>query len=688
MIELKHVSKSFTSLIGTTEILNDVSFKLPDTGFVALCGRSGCGKTTLLNIIGFDDLDYSGEIIYDEINIKELKKKEINKYKTKHIFYLKSRNNFIKNIKVKDALNIYLSKAQQENAKKLIEKFGLESLLNKQLKKLSSGEIQKISIIIAGVKKAHITLLDEPICNIEEKSISLFLDLIKELSKTGLVIYISHYEDDFDKYFDQIIDLENGKITFRKNEELKLESKALDLELKYSFKNSLILEKSKPLFLYSMFRLIVIMIFLILIFVGKLNQISVGSIYESSLDNMGVNIVEAKKSSTSDALKLKKIYKVPDECYNTIYLNDFTAGVVGIEGFGKASDFSFAGFDESLNNDEIIISDYLAYKNRMSVGDTVGIHCLNLENEVIKYSKKYTIVHIYKTDYASLLKEERPTFPQEYSYVFVSDGEIERITNESLNSYGGIALDSKLTYGKVYVTAYDSKFIGKAFYYQANIENFDYYTGWEELADDEFFSGQVALTYLGLFDSIVNNWSVFMNGSDEYFDITFSYQDKSITKKLKYRKMVSPSQTVVVSPKLLAELKSYFGINEDNVLNYEEVTILDKNSEDLNSYLSTLSSFDDLTFMNDSILAAKNAKVSSIVDIYNSNYHYMILFLAIFFVLSLYKIVQIEYEYIRLLRSKNYSYPTNIGLTISTKLIIYLIITLLLYIIYKTMVVI
>lgn len=52
MIELKHVSKSFTSLIGTTEILNDVSFKLPDTGFVALCGRSGCGKTTLLNMIG------------------------------------------------------------------------------------------------------------------------------------------------------------------------------------------------------------------------------------------------------------------------------------------------------------------------------------------------------------------------------------------------------------------------------------------------------------------------------------------------------------------------------------------------------------------------------------------------------------------------------------------------------------
>lgn len=101
MIELKHVSKSFTSLIGTTEILNDVSFKLPDTGFVALCGRSGCGKTTLLNIIGFDDLDYSGEIIYDEINIKELKKKEINKYKTKHIFYLKSRNNFIKNIRLK-----------------------------------------------------------------------------------------------------------------------------------------------------------------------------------------------------------------------------------------------------------------------------------------------------------------------------------------------------------------------------------------------------------------------------------------------------------------------------------------------------------------------------------------------------------------------------------------------------------
>ncbi len=688
MIELKHVSKSFTSLIGITEILTDVSFILPDTGFVALCGRSGCGKTTLLNMIGFDDLEYSGEIIYDEINVKDCGKKEINKYRTKQIFYLKSRNNFIKNIKVKDALNIYLSKNQQENAKNLIEKFGLESLLNKQFKKLSSGESQKISIIIACLKKAHITLLDEPICNIEEKSIPLFLDLIKELSKTGLVIYISHYEDDFDKYFDQIIDLENGKITFRKNEVLSLESKSNDLTLKYSLRNSFVLEKSKPLFLYSLFRLIVIMIFFILIYVGKLNEISVGSIYESSLDNMGVNIVEARRNNTSDALKYKKIYKVPDECYNTIYLNYFTAASVKINGFGKASDFSFAGFNQNINDNEIIISDYLAYKNRKSVGDTVGVHCLNFEDGIVKYKKEYTIAYIYKTDYATLLKEERPTFPEEYSYVFISDGEIERIKNESLNSYGGIPLDSKLSNGKVYVTSYDSKFIGKAFYYQANIQNFDYYAGWEELADDEFFSGQVALSYLGLFDDIVNNWSVFMNGSDKYYDITFSYQGKSLTKKLKYRKFVSPSQTVVVSPNLLSELKSYFGINEDNVLNYEEVTILDKNSEDLHSYLSTISSFEDLTFMNDSILVTKNAKVSSIIDIYNSNYQYMILFLAIFFVLSLYKIIQIEYEYFRLLKSKNYSYNTNIGLTISIKFIVYLIIALLLYVIYKTMIVI
>ncbi len=688
MIELKHVSKSFTSLIGTTEILTDVSFILPDTGFVALCGRSGCGKTTLLNMIGFDDLEYSGEIIYDEINVKGCGKKEINKYRTKQIFYLKSRNNFIKNIKVKDALNIYLSKNQQENAKNLIVKFGLESLLNKQFKKLSSGESQKISIIIACLKKAHITLLDEPICNIEEKSIPLFLDLIKELSKTGLVIYISHYEDDFDKYFDQIIDLENGKITFRKNEVLSLKSKSNDLTLKYSLRNSFVLEKSKPLFLYLLFRLIVIMIFFILIYVGKLNEISVGSIYESSLDNIGVNIVEARRSNTSDALKYKKIYKVPDECYNTIYLNYFTAASVEINGFGKASDFNFAGFNQNLNDNEIIISDYLAYKNRKSVGDTVGVHCLNFEDGIVKYKKEYTIAHIYKTDYAALLKEERPTFPEEYSYVFISDGEIERIKNESLNSYGGIPLDSKLSNGKVYVTSYDSKFIGKAFYYQANIQNFDYYAGWEELADDEFFSGQVALSYLGLFDDIVNNWSVYMNGSDKYYDITFSYQGKSLTKKLKYRKFVSPSQTVVVSPNLLSELKSYFGINEDNVLNYEEVTILDKNSEDLHSYLSTISSFEDLTFMNDSILVTKNAKVSSIIYIYNSNYQYMILFLAIFFVLSLYKIIQIEYEYFRLLKSKNYSYNTNIGLTISIKFIVYLIIALLLYVIYKTMIVI
>ena len=101
MIELKNVYKSYNSITGITEILNNVSYVFPDTGFIALCGRSGCGKTTLFNMISGVDQDYLGTILYDGEDIKSLDKSKREDFYSNNIFYLKSRDNFIKNITFK-----------------------------------------------------------------------------------------------------------------------------------------------------------------------------------------------------------------------------------------------------------------------------------------------------------------------------------------------------------------------------------------------------------------------------------------------------------------------------------------------------------------------------------------------------------------------------------------------------------
>lgn len=174
MIELKNISKSYTSLNGKNIILSDVSIILPNNGFIALCGKSGCGKTTLLNMIFGKDNDYDGDILYDDVNLKKINKIEAKKFINSNIFYLKSRDNFVENIKVSEAIYIYLSKDERNKALDLINQFKLEGLLDKKIKKLSSGELQKISIIISVCKKAKITLLDEPICHIDEASVENF----------------------------------------------------------------------------------------------------------------------------------------------------------------------------------------------------------------------------------------------------------------------------------------------------------------------------------------------------------------------------------------------------------------------------------------------------------------------------------------------------------------------------------
>ncbi len=665
MIELKNISKSYTSLNGENVILSNVSIVLPNNGFIALCGKSGCGKTTLLNMIAGKDSDYNGEILYDDVNLKKINKRETTKFINNNIFYLKSRDNFVKNIKVVEAIYIYLSKDEGNKALDLIKQFKLEGLLNKKIKKLSSGELQKISIIIAVCKSAKITLLDEPICNIDEASVEEFLNLIKELSASSLVIYISHYEDDFDQYYTSKLLLEHKKLTYIKQGENNNITILKNCNSKYNLKKSLMLEKSKPVILYTLFRLIICIILCFIIYVSKLKSVSVSDIYSSSFNDMSINIVSECKNKDSDLLKKEKIYYSALERWNDIYFNNFSYGYTHINGVGRASDFVFSNFNESLNGNEIIISDYLAYKEKAKVGDEVLISKQKYDGAKVTYKTKYVIKHIYKTNYASLTSQKLD-IPEEYSYIYVSDEEINQMIDDSLNSFGGILLNNEF-----YVSAYDNKFLECNYY---DVSGFN--TGYVEPADDEFYAGNLALSKLGL-GSIIADVNTYFYGSDEYYTITFNYNGLSLKKEMKYKKFVSNECDFVVNKKLFEELKTYFGINSDNVLNYKEVTILDTSNSNINSFFNDFKSFDDMTFLNDNILRDKSSNITTLNNFYSENYVYVILFFGIFLSLSIYKIVQIENEYFKLLKEKNFNLCSRIKIFLSSKIIIYALLTIL-----------
>lgn len=667
MLELKNVSKFFDDKSGRINILDNVSLTLPDTGFIALCGKSGCGKTTLLKMITGIINDYQGEILYDGKNIKEKSKIIKDNFYTKNIFYLKYNDNFFTNMKVKEIIRFYLNKDEIGSVNYFIDKFNLKLLLNKYIKSLSSGELQKISLSIALAKKAPITILDEPICNMDVSSIEGFMNEIKKLSKLSLVIYVSHFERDMEDIYDIKLRMFDGKFNIENKNNIFNIKKNSNIENKFNIKKSVICECHKPLPFYILFRLIIIFLMFLTILRSNYNKITKNDVYENMLQNMSINIVEGTASEKDySCLKNKKIN------LTSLYrqsLDEFPYDIVGesiafhLLGFGVADDYQFAGFNSKLNKNELIISDYIAYKTGLKVGDTAKMDNLISYDVIGSKWVEYTIKYVYKTDYAKELlkvKFKEELLPDLYKYVFISKEDYEMIGNICLNGFGGCKLDNGIS-----VVCWNDE------YGMKNTIFYDYPL--KSLASNEFYANMSVLKPMGLSEILENSNEIF-DGSDKLFDVTFTFDGKSITKKLYYRGHINTEKKMIVSESLYEELKNELGWNSDNWnYKYANVKTLDLTNKEYKNFCDKeLYDFSNLTFINDSILTEKYAKIYTNKSFLNDNALFMYLFGTIFLVISLYEVYKIEKRTFIMLREKNFSFMSSVLTTSVFKTIIWL----------------
>jgi len=218
ILEIKKISKKFQHKNRLIEIFKNVTLNIKKGDLVALVGPSGSGKSTLLNIISLIDTPTSGQILFNNADIKNLSETNKNEIRKKHISMIFQDNNLlsdftaIENVLMPLIIRGEKIKLSQKKAEKILTNFNLKNRQNHYPDELSGGEQQRVAISRALISETDLILADEPTGNLDYKTseeiFSYFLKL-KKLNKT--IIFATHNRDLANKA-DYKLSILNGNI--------------------------------------------------------------------------------------------------------------------------------------------------------------------------------------------------------------------------------------------------------------------------------------------------------------------------------------------------------------------------------------------------------------------------------------------------------------------------------------------
>ena len=217
MLEIRGVTKIYRSKAGNeVKALDNVSVTFPDTGMVFVLGKSGSGKSTLLNVIGGLDGCDAGEFIIKGKSSKDFAGSDFDAYRNTFIGFIFQEYNILDDFTVGAniglALELQGKKATNEKITEILTQVDLTDYAKRKPNELSGGQKQRIAIARALVKDPEIIMADEPTGALDSNTGKQIFDTLKELSKTKLVIIVSHDRDFAERYADRIIEMKDGQI--------------------------------------------------------------------------------------------------------------------------------------------------------------------------------------------------------------------------------------------------------------------------------------------------------------------------------------------------------------------------------------------------------------------------------------------------------------------------------------------
>lgn len=218
MLKLKEIKKDYTVGDSCVHALKGINLEFRENEFVAILGHSGCGKTTLLNIIGGLDQYTSGDLIINDKSTKNFTDEDWDSYRNHSIGFVFQSYNLIphqtvlSNVELALTLSGVAPAERRERATEALKKVGLGDQLNKKPNQMSGGQMQRVAIARALVNDPDILLADEPTGALDSETSVQIMDILKDISRDKLIIMVTHNPELAMNYASRVIRLRDGLI--------------------------------------------------------------------------------------------------------------------------------------------------------------------------------------------------------------------------------------------------------------------------------------------------------------------------------------------------------------------------------------------------------------------------------------------------------------------------------------------
>ncbi|PWJ49774.1 ABC transporter ATP-binding protein [Faecalicatena contorta] len=218
MICVKELSKTYYGKGVETQVLKKLNLRIEQGEFVCILGKSGCGKTTLLNILGLLDNATGGSYELDGIDVAGLSRSNLAKLRNKKFGFIFQEYHLIPELNVVENVCVPLGyagigkKEREKVSLKLLEDLDLTEKVKKYPSQLSGGEKQRVAIARAIANNPAVILADEPTGSLDQKNGAIVMQTLRRLHEQGVAVIMVTHDIVLSKYSTRIIEMEDGKI--------------------------------------------------------------------------------------------------------------------------------------------------------------------------------------------------------------------------------------------------------------------------------------------------------------------------------------------------------------------------------------------------------------------------------------------------------------------------------------------